>query len=85
MKPQAVNSDPPKPKLDGSKPTRKNDSVEARPSTTQKVVANPATRKKAAQKARNFHFSYLFFVCYLSKVFIRKYAFCQTHDRGWSF
>ncbi|KAG6593004.1 ankyrin repeat and SAM domain-containing protein 6-like [Cucurbita moschata] len=51
MKPQAVNSDPPKPKLDVSKPTRKNDSVEARPSTTQKVVANPATRKKAAQKS----------------------------------
>ncbi|KAG7025414.1 hypothetical protein SDJN02_11909 [Cucurbita argyrosperma subsp. argyrosperma] len=67
MKPQAVNSDPPKPKLDVSKPTRKNDSVEARPSTTQKVVANPATRKKAAQKARNFHFFYLFFICYLFK------------------
>ncbi|XP_022145103.1 ankyrin repeat and SAM domain-containing protein 6 [Momordica charantia] len=52
MKPQTVNTDPPKKqKLEVAKATRKSDSGEARPSTTQKVAASPATRKKAAQKS----------------------------------
>lgn len=51
MKPQAANNDPPKPKLEVTKIPRKNDTVEAHPSTTQKVVAKPATRKKSAQKS----------------------------------
>lgn len=67
MKPQTVNTDPPKKqKLEVAKATRKSDSGEARPSTTQKVAASPATRKKAAQKARNF---YLFFYHFLLFVF----------------
>lgn len=54
MKPQAAKNDPPKPKLEVTKAPRKNDAIEAHPSTTQKAVAKSATRKNAAQKARNF-------------------------------
>lgn len=74
MKPQAANNDPPKPKLEVTKIPRKNDTVEAHPSTTQKVVAKPATRKKSAQKARNLHF----FLChfYFFVFLLEKYAFC---------
>lgn len=55
MKPQAAKNDPPKPKLEVTKPPRKNDAIEAHPSTTQKAVAKSATRKNAAQKARNLY------------------------------
>ena len=55
MKPQAANNDPPKPKLEVTKAPRKNDAIEAHTSSTQKAVAKSATRKKAAQKARNLH------------------------------
>ncbi|TYK30757.1 ankyrin repeat and SAM domain-containing protein 6 [Cucumis melo var. makuwa] len=51
MKPQAAKNDPPKPKLEVTKPPRKNDAIEAHPSTTQKAVAKSATRKNAAQKS----------------------------------
>ncbi|XP_022991214.1 ankyrin repeat and SAM domain-containing protein 6-like [Cucurbita maxima] len=51
MKPQAANNDPSKLKLEVTKTSRKRDTVETHPSTTQKVVGNPATRKKATQKS----------------------------------